>query len=164
MNSTGTGVAPVRVPELPVRKNGSLVVGGWFSLAFAVFQLSAIFWPPSAIKWFGGPAEMSQTRPVAYALLCIVCGLFAAAFGVYALSGAGKIKKLPLLRTGLIIVTAVYLLRGVLLFMQFPFLIKNPELWRFGLFSAIALVVGLVHLAGVVRLFENGRSEPASKA
>jgi hypothetical protein len=67
-------------------KNTLLFVGGYFSLAFAVFQISGVFWPPNAIKYFGGPAELSQTLPVIYALLCLGVALIVAVFGIYAFS------------------------------------------------------------------------------
>ncbi len=157
MSTTGAGVAPAKVPGTPIQKNTLLVIGGWFSIAFAVFQISGIWWPASAIRWFGGPAEMSVTRPVIYALLCLVVGLGVAVFGFYALSGAGKVARLPLLRTMVTTVTVVYLLRGLLLFPQLPTIIRYPTLWRFAEFSLISLIVGFVHLGGLVKLYRYGR-------
>lgn len=155
------GATPARVPQIPVRKNGYLIFGGWLSLAVAVVQLSGIFWPAGTIKFLGGPTELSQTQTGAYALLCIVCGALAAAFGFYALSGAGKIKKLPLLRITLITATAIYMLRGLFLLVQLPSIFKNPEFWGSGIVSAISLVIGMIFLAGVVRLFEQEQTESA---
>ncbi len=156
MSISSAAVAPAKTSAL-IQKNTMLVVGGWFSLAFAVFQISGIWWPASAIKWFGGPDQMSINRPVSYALLCLVVGLGVAVFGLYTLSGAGKIARLPLLRTMVTIVTVIYLLRGLLLFPQLPFIIQHPTFWRFALFSLISLTVGFVHLGGLVKLFRFGR-------
>ena len=39
-----------------------LLAGGYFSLAFTAFQVSAIWWPPSAVRYFGGPAELSMEK------------------------------------------------------------------------------------------------------
>jgi hypothetical protein len=63
-------------------RNTQLFVGGYFSLAFAMSQISGEFWPPDAIKCLGGPAELSQTRPVIYALLCIAVAAAVAVFGL----------------------------------------------------------------------------------
>ncbi|MGA2262738.1 MAG: hypothetical protein ABSH28_15055 [Acidobacteriota bacterium] len=165
MNTTGTGSARAMRPETLTEKNTLLLVGGYFSLAFAVFQVSAVFWPPNAIKYLGGPAELSQTRPVIYALLCIVVAAIVAVLGLYALSGAGRIVRLPLLRTVITVMTAIYVLRGLLLIPQMPVVIANPGLMRFALFSGISLCVGFVHLGGLIKLFRHGRSgEAASKS
>ena len=143
------------------RHNPMLLVGGCFSLAFAVFQLSAIWWSASAIGYFGGPAQFSTERPVAYAILCLAVAAMVAVAGLYALSGAGKLPRLPLLRTVLIAVAVVYLLRGLLVIPQTRFVLKHPELARSVVFSAISLCVGLVHLGGVVGLFRRGRPDEA---
>ena len=42
--------------------NYYLICGGIFSLAFAIFQVSAIFWPPEFISYFGGPTKMQATN------------------------------------------------------------------------------------------------------
>ena len=139
-------------------KNALLLGGGYFSLAFAVFQISGVFWPPRAIKYLGGPWQLSQTRPIVFALLCIVIAVIVAIFGLYALSGAGKIRRLPLLRTVVTATTAIYLLRGLLLIPQIPFVIKYSGVMRYALFSAIALGVGLVHLGGLIKLYKQDRS------
>ncbi len=59
------------------------------------------------------PAMRSSQTPslllgasLVVALLCVVAGL-------YALSGAGLIRRLPLLRTGLIVIGFVFTLRGI---------------------------------------------------
>ena len=132
-----------------------LIGGGCFSLVFAVFQASGIWWSPEAVKYLGGPAEMCAPNRPLYAVLCVVVAAGAAAFGFYALSGAGAIRRLPLLRTVLAGITSIYLLRGLLLFPQALAYHRAPKLVpiRFLFMSAIALAVGLVHLAGVVQLF-----------
>lgn len=73
-------------------RNMMLIVGGCFSLAFAVFQTSGIWWSPEAVKYLGGPAEMCATNRPLYAVLCVVVAAGAAAFGFYALSAAGILE------------------------------------------------------------------------
>lgn len=135
-------------------RNVMLVVGGYFSLAFAVFQLSGIWWSPEAVAYLGGPATLCATNHPLYAVLCILVAVAAAAFGLYALSGAQAIRRLPLHRAVLVGITAIYLLRGLLLLPEALAFHRAPTLLpiRFLLLSAIALAVGLVHLAGVVHL------------
>ena len=71
-------------------------------------------------------------------------------WALYALSAAGRIRRLPLLRTVLIGVSAVYLLRAlgfVALMERFPENSLAFWLWT----SAICLVIGLLHLVGIHR-------------
>jgi hypothetical protein len=142
-----------------VNKKAFLLGGGYFSLTFAVFQLSGIFWPADAIKYFGGPAELSVTQPILYTFSCIIVAAILAVLGIYALSGAGRIRPLPLLRTVITATAAIYLLRGLLLIPQILVVIKHPSLARFLLFSIISLCVGLAHLAALPSLFK--RANPA---
>ena len=139
-------------------RNYSLVAGGTFSLLFAAFQVSGIWWSPSAIRYMGGPADLSRQKPIMYALLCLALGAITAVFGVYALSGAGRIRRLPLLRTALTAITAVYLLRGMLFIPEVPVIMKHPELVRFLAFSLISLCVGALYLKGLIRVFRDGHS------
>ncbi len=158
MSSSGAGLAPAKAPG--IQKNTFLVIGGWFSILFAAFQISGIWWPASGIKWFGGGdllAQMSQDRPFSYAALCLVIGLIAAGFGAYALSGAGKIVRLKLLRTGLTFITIIYLLRGLTVFTETASAARGQQPWRFAVFSLIALLVGLTHFGGLMKLFRYGR-------
>jgi len=147
---------PIQTP------NYALLGGGYFSLAFAVFQVTGIWWPSSAIRYLGGPAELSVQRPFLYAFLCLTIGAIVAVFGLYALSGARKIRPLPLLRTGLITITLIYLLRGLLFIPQLPVVMKNPHLVRFLIFSLISLFVGILYLLGVIRLYRQ-RHNPSLK-
>lgn len=69
-------------------------------------------------------------------------------WSLYALSGAGVIGRLPLLRAGLVAITAVYLARGfgfVLVMSAAPGRSMNFWLWS----SAICAVFGIVHAAGL---------------
>ena len=156
MSSPGAKASAPKLGSIQLRNN-LLLAGGYFSLAFAVFQVSGIWWPPKAISYLGGPAEFSIKRPLLYAALCLVLGAIVAVFGLYALSGAGKIRRLPLLRTGLITIAGIYLLRGLLIIPQTLFVVKHPELIRFLIFSLISLCVGAVHAGGVVQLYRHGR-------
>jgi hypothetical protein len=68
-------------------------------------------------------------------------------WALYAFSGAGLILRLPLLRTALILISAVYLLRA---FALLPTLILRPELLdTFAVVSSlIVLVYGLAYSIG----------------
>lgn len=80
-------------------------------------------------------------------MIALVLGAWAA----YALSAAGVIEPLPLLRPALCAITLVYLLRGLL----GPFtLVGTGRSVRFVVVSSVVcLVYGLVHLFGLVQVW-----------
>ncbi len=148
--------------KLPfVKKNVCLQIGGCFSLAFALFQASAVFWPPELVAYFGGPARLQIEHPVYFISLCLMIGIIAAVWGLYALSGAGKFRRLPFLRTIIGFVTAVYIFRGLRVIPDYLFISQHPEqhLTRLLIFSLLALCIGFIHLIGFIKLFQRGRSE-----
>ncbi len=157
MSSSGAATSLAKSASVR-RQNYLLVVGGLFSLAFAVFQASAIWWSVDLIRYFGGPVQLRAERPIVYDGLCLVVAGIVAMFGLYALSAAGKIRRLPLVRTTVTTAAVIYLLRGLLIIPQIPQVLKHPEFLRFAVFSAISLLVGGVHFGGVVSLFRHGRA------
>jgi hypothetical protein len=91
--------------------------------------------------------------------LLILAGLIMAVvfvvFGLYALSGAGHIRRLPLLWWGLLGISCIYTLRGLMLFPQLLIrarILSSSE--TFGLqslaSSLVALFIGLVYLVGTL--------------
>jgi hypothetical protein len=74
-----------------------------------------------------------------------------AIWAAYAFSGAGLIRRLPLLRTGLVVISAIYLARGAMIFMPDTF--NRPDLSpEFMLWSSlIVLVYGLIYAVGTWR-------------
>jgi len=85
------------------------------------------------------------------AIITLVLALAFAACGLYGLSGAGILPRLPLLRPGLIAIGAVFTLRGLALVKEVPqFLGGAPSLpARELFFSGISLVVGILFLVGL---------------
>ncbi len=74
-------------------------------------------------------------------------------WAAYALSGAGVLQPLPLLAFVLPAITAVYLLRGLVAVALFVFDRRRlTAFWAWS--SAICLVFGLVHLLGLVQVWE----------
>lgn len=70
-------------------------------------------------------------------------------WALYALSGAGVIRRLPLLRPVLWAITGIYLLRGVAGFVIAPSsaIGRTETFWWWS--SAICVAIGLVHLIGL---------------
>jgi putative oxidoreductase len=144
-----------------IKRNLYLQIGGMFSFAFAIFQISAIFWSKELLMYFGGPVKMQAENPFMYIFACLFVGALVAACGLYAFSGAGRVRRFPLLRTMLITITTIYMLRGLAIITDLIIIHNHPELnlWRFFFYSCIALCIGLAHLVGVIKFFKYGRPE-----
>ena len=128
-----------------------LIAGAGCSAVAALVHVACIPIGGAAYRALGAGEGMAQLadagdwRPSAMAA-AIAAILFV--WSAYALSGAGSIRRLPLLRTGLCAITAVYLLRGigfVAIMPRFPD--NSMTFWVVS--SAICLAIGLVHAAGL---------------
>ena len=128
-----------------------LVVAGALSALAALAHIGCIYFGASWYRFFGAGeqmaimAEQGSLRPT---IITSGIALVLSIWSLYAFSAAGLIGKLPLIRTALIIITAIYLLRGVAgcFFISNP-LGRSPEFWFWS--SAICLSLGLLHLIGL---------------
>lgn len=134
--------------------NAWLLAGGCLSLAASLAHVACVIGGPDWYRFMGAgeafarAVERGDLRPVAITLA--IAGVLAL-WAAYAFSGAGLIARLPLLRTGLVVISAVYLLRGLILFM--PRALGRPDLSASFLFwsSLIVLAMGLVYAVGTWR-------------
>lgn len=130
-----------------------LVVGGWLSLAAALLHLACIVGGPDWYRFFGAgedmarAAERGEWRPT---LVTLVIAAILVVWAAFAFSGAGRMPRLPLLRTGLIVISAVYLLRGLALM---PLHMVRPDLTDAFTFwsSLIILIYGICYAVGLWR-------------
>ncbi len=127
-----------------------LIAGGVLSAIAALLHLGCIIFGARWFRFFGAPEPLIVNyEHGATGLVWITVAIIAllAVWAAFAFSGAGLIRRLPLLRTGLVAIAAIYLLRGALLF---PALALAPypryefDIWS----SAIVLVYGLVYSVG----------------
>lgn len=129
---------------------GLLIAGGVLSALASLLHLGCIAFGAAWFRFFGAPEPLIRAYEggdmrLVWITIAITVGL--AIWSAYAFSAAGLIGKLPLLRTGLVTIAAIYLLRGLLLF---PALIKAPypgstfDIWS----SIIVLVYGLTYAVG----------------
>lgn len=108
-------------------------------------------------RFFGASKEILQMvvdhDPVFYFMALGIAVLFAG-FGLYALSGAGMVRRLPLRKSVLIFLGVVLILRGIAVFVELRKIIGDPGSvpWQFPFMSAVALVMGTMSLCGVVGL------------
>lgn len=127
-----------------------LIAGGILSLAAAALHVGVILGGPSWYRFFGaGEAMARAAERGAWQPTLITMGIATvlAIWAAYAFSGAGVIARLPLLRTALVAISAVYLLRGLVLFHAMIFMpaAVTPFLvWS----SLIVLVYGVTYAMG----------------
>ena len=131
-------------------QNPILVAGGVLSALASLLHLAVIVGGPSWYRFFGAGEDMARLAErgsVAPTLVTIGIASVLAVWAAYAFSGAGLIMRLPLIRTALVLISAVYLLRGLILI---PVLVANPGgvqpfvLWS----SLIVLVYGVAYAVG----------------
>jgi len=138
--------------QTPIRSKQLLLAAAILSSAIALFQ-AVLSFSPSLSRFFGA-GELAANP-----LLLLVAGLAAtmvfAVFGLYALAGASTIRRLPLLRTGLVAIVVIYALRGLFLLpdlLAMAGVLPSPEPVpsQALLSSLVALAAGVLYLLGTV--------------
>lgn len=135
-----------------------LVLAGWLSIAIAVLHVAIVFFGAPAYRYFGAGEDMARQSEAGSLVPAVLTLVIAAVFGVFALyafAGAGRFRRLPLLRIGLAAISAIYLVRGLSLFPELAKYAQDSGAVppRYLAFSLTSLVVGLLYLAGTVLLW-----------
>ena len=133
--------------------NRWLLAGGVLSAIAALLHLAVIVGGPDWYRFFGAGEQMARAAargswypPAVTALIATILATWAA----YAFSGAGLIVRLPLVRTALVLISAVYLARGLILL---PALVLQPgSVGAFMIWSSlIVLGYGIAYAVGTWR-------------
>jgi len=135
--------------------NQWLKLGGILSFTVALLHVIIIFVGASAYRYYGAGEDMAtaaESGSAFPALLTFVLVAVFAIWGFYGLSGAGVIRRLPFLKIALLLIGAVYTLRGVAVFQQlFQIAASSAEVApREIVFSLVSLIIGLAYLIGTV--------------
>ena len=130
-----------------------LTLAGILSFAVAAFQ-AIIGFSPSLSLYFGAPEALVRN---VYALIIVslLIAAIMAGFGLYAMSGAGHIRTLPWLKAVLVVISSIYVLRGLLILPELLVVlgaidVSIPVAPRFVFSSLGSLFIGLVYLAGTM--------------
>jgi hypothetical protein len=135
--------------------NSWLAFGAALSAIAALLHIGIIVGGPAWYRFFGAgermarAAERGSGKPG-----FITAGIALVLFGwsAYGLAGAGVIPRLPLLPAALCAITAVYLLRGLVLVPAVVF--ARGKVTPFLVWSSgICFGFGIVHLVGLVQVW-----------
>lgn len=131
--------------------NRFLLAGALASAAAALVHFGCIVFGAPWYRFLGageGMARMAERGERHPALMAAGIGAVLLIWALYALSGAGVVRRLPLLRTALCAIAAVYLLRGVAFVAIRPLFPGNSRMfWLVS--SGICLAIGIVHTIGL---------------
>jgi putative oxidoreductase len=138
-----------------------LLLGGVLTGAASLLHLAIIAGGPDWYRFFGAGERMARLAARGSPVPTLVTLGIAAVLAVwmlYALSGAGVIRRLPLLRLALVLIAAVYLGRGVLgipavLLADDPYARQlRAKMTFMAISSAVCLGLGVCYAIGAARL------------
>lgn len=136
-----------------MKNNRFLIAGAIFSGVAALLHLGCIIFGGDWYRFFGAGEQMAQMAEAGQLYPTIVTSFIVfvlSTWSLYALSGAGIIFRLPLLRTGLCVIASIYLLRAVAFFPLIKMFPENSMLFWI-ISSSICLTFGLFYLVGVIQ-------------
>jgi len=98
-------------------------------------------------------ANMLISGSIIPTLITLLITLFFIIFAVIGFSGAKIITRLPLLRTGIIIVATIYLLRGLINLPYYSIIIAYGQMienYKSIILDSVSLLIGLFYLVGLI--------------
>ncbi len=136
-----------------VRPEHSLTAGGVISALISGLHIILAF-KPALYKYISASqqsalAQMAEQGSGSTTIATIALALIFAIWAIYAFSGAGLIGPLPLIRTALIAIAVVYILRALTLPTEISMVVNQGYPVQFLVYSVISLVTGLLYLIGV---------------
>jgi hypothetical protein len=141
--------------QMQIQGKHWFLLGGVFSIAIAILHIAIIFGGAPAYRYFGAGEEMAQmaaSGSVLPALATLFIAVIFAVWGLYAFSGAGLIRRLPLLPIGLVVIAGIYTLRGIGVIPQIVWMVNSPKSTppQDMIFSLASLLVGVVYFVGII--------------
>jgi hypothetical protein len=138
-----------------------LTAGGVITALISILHVILAL-KPGLYVYFGpgqesGLAQMAVQGSSGTTIATAALALIFAIWAIHAFSGAGPIGRLPLLRTALIAIGAIYVLRALFLPSEINMVLNQGYPFRFVVFSTISLVTGLLYLIGTLTLKQSRR-------
>ncbi len=131
--------------------NVFLIIAGMLSATVAMLHIGCIYFGAPWYRFFGAGEQMAvlaERGSIQPTLITSGIVFVLSIWSLYAFSAAGIIFRLPLVRVALILITSVYLVRGIagFFFVSSP-MGRSPEFWLWS--SSICLFFGIIHLIGL---------------
>jgi hypothetical protein len=137
-----------------------LLLAAGCSAVVALLHVAILLVGPPWYRWFGASSLAQQIESgsaLGPTLLTLAVAALFVVWTGYGLSGAGVIRRLPLLRVGLYVIAAIYVLRGVQVLLEVPAAVHGRMPARFAVFSAFSALAGAAYLVGALRSGRSGR-------
>ncbi|KGJ98564.1 hypothetical protein [Thalassotalea sp. ND16A] len=130
--------------------NKYLFLGSICSALAAIAHLGCIIFGGDWYRFFGAGEQMARMAEDGHWYPTVVTSiivLILSVWSLYALSGSKVIFRLPLLRLGLVVISLIYLLRGVAFMAIMPIFPENSlTFWLVS--SGICLIIGTLYAVG----------------
>jgi len=135
--------------------NGFLLLAAIASFIAAALHVGILFGGADWLRFFGAGEEIAQMAERGEAWPYIVTSLIAGVlfiWGLYALKGAGMVQflPLPLLRLGLLAISSVFIIRGLLI-VPAVFGVQQFSGMFWVITSSICLIIGLLYVIGLAQ-------------
>ncbi len=134
-------------------RNSFLIIGAALSALAALLHVGCVIFGAPWYRFLGAGERMARMAAAGHwypTVLTLGIVALLSLWSLYALSGAGVIRRLPLVRPALCIITSIYMLRAVAFapfHRYFPGNSTSFWLWS----SAICCVIGVVLLVGLLQ-------------
>lgn len=136
------------------KSNQYLIAGGVMSALISLLHIILAVYP-SLYKYIGldqsALTQMAEQGSSITTIVSLALALLFAIWAIYAFSGSGLIRPLPLLRFALIAISVIYILRALFLPSEINMVLNQGYPSRFIVFSTISLIAGLLYLLGILR-------------
>lgn len=131
------------------------IAGAVLNFFIAALHIVIIFQGAAGYRYFGAGEEMAQLDEAGSlkpALVTLAVTFFFIIFGFYGLSAAVKLRKLPFLKIIVIIIAAIFVIRGLAFVADLYMMQKDPVYpTQMIYFSLVALLVGVCYTLGITK-------------
>ncbi len=122
----------------------------------ALAHLGCIIFGGDWYRFFGAGEQMAKMAEDGHwypSVVTLIIVLVLSLWSLYALSGAKVLFRLPFLKFGLIVISLIYLVRGVAFFAIMPMFPENSLTFWF-VSSGICLTIGILYSIGTYQSWE----------
>jgi len=134
-------------------QNKFLIIGAICSAIAAFAHLACIFFGADWYRFFGAGEQMAIMAQEGHwypTVVTLIISLILIIWSLYALSGSGVIPRMPFLKLGLVVISLIYISRGIAFVAIMPMFPENSlTFWLVS--SGICLFIGLMYCVGTAQ-------------